>query len=194
MNIDIDIDKLIRLETELKTERESETSSVSLSAKVNILKYLQVQTVSQYQAAYDALCYELNKEGGLECLRNIVPVPSKDLVQPKVLKLQDCGEDDDLENQLEFYLTDAELAKRYLDELVTTAAEDSRKCEVHYAGVKSLERTRQKASKSYGGDVRKVADMARVAVVCNTPEALVQAYSNILELFQVSRILQIARP
>lgn len=183
----MNVEKLLRLENELKSQRENATTSVSLDAKVNILKYLQVQTVQQYQKAYEALYYELNKEGGLECLRNITPVRSKDLLQPKVLELQDYGEDARLVKQQKFYLADAELAKKRLDELVTKVAEGLEKCEVHCVDVKSLESTRRKASKFCGGDVRKVADMARVTVICDTPEALEQACLAIMGFLQVSK-------
>ncbi|CAN0065051.1 unnamed protein product [Ectocarpus sp. 12 AP-2014] len=177
-----DIDKLIRLEAELKTLCEPEKSPVSLVAKVNVLKYLQVQAVQQFQAEYDNLYYELNKTGGLECLRSITPVRSKELLQPKVLDLQDCGEDGQLDTQLQFYLTDAELAKPHLDELVTSIAGDSSKYEVQCVKVKSWESTRRKATSFLDGDVRKVADMARVTVICATPEALKEAYSALMRL------------
>lgn len=157
-----------------------------------MLKYLQVRTVLLFQKVYDSLYYELNKEGRLECLRNIASVRPEDLVQPKALELQECGdEDDQLEKQLEFYLADAELAKPWLHDLVTRAAGDSRECEVQGVGVKSPESTRRKAKKFCGGDVRKVADMARVTVICDTPRALEQVYFKIMGLLQVSRILQI---
>eukprot|EP00903_Cladosiphon_okamuranus_P017057 g15720.t1 len=106
--MDVDMEKLLLLENELKAERKSAMSSVSLDATLNMLKYLQVQAVLQYQAAYDALYYDLNKAGGVECLRNIAPLRSKDLLQPKVLELQGCcDEDARLEKQLKFYLADA---------------------------------------------------------------------------------------
>ncbi|CAB1105425.1 unnamed protein product [Ectocarpus sp. CCAP 1310/34] len=163
-----DIDKLIRLEDGLKTLCEREKSPVSPVAKVNVLKYLQVQAVKQFQADYDDLHYELNKTEGLECLRSIDPVPSKELFQPKVLDQKDCGEDEQLYEQLQFYLTDAELAKPHLDELC--------------ADVKSWESTRRKATSVLDGDIRKVADMARVTVILATPEALA-----IMRLPKVSR-------
>eukprot|EP00752_Nemacystus_decipiens_P012244 g10853.t1 len=182
--MNIDIESLLRLENEVKSRQEDVTSSVSLEAKVNILKYLQVQTVRQYEHAYDALYYELNNEGGLQCLRNISSIRSEDLVQPKVFGPQEYCEEDRLTEQLKFYLADAELAKKRLDELVTRVAEGLEKCEVHRADVKSLESTRRKASKFCGGDVRKVADMARVTVLCDTPEALEQAYLAIVGLLR----------
>lgn len=142
--MDVDIEKLLHVENELKSQRENATYSVGLDAKVNMLKYLQVQTVLQYEAAYDALYYELNKEGGLECLRNIAPGGTGDPVQREVLNLQDySNEDDRLAKQLRFYLADAELAKKRLDELVTNAAEGLETCDVHCVDVKSLESTRR---------------------------------------------------
>lgn len=168
--------------------RRSNTYSSSLDAKVNILKYLQVQAVLQYQAAYNLMYYELNKEGGLEHLRGIALGRSEDLVQPKVLDLQDCSEDNRLEKQLEYFLADAKLAKQCLDKLVVDATQDLEKCEVQCVDVKSLESTRRKAIKFCGGDVRKIADMARVSVLCDTPETLEQAYLAIMGLLEVSAV------
>ncbi|CAM9892229.1 unnamed protein product [Ectocarpus fasciculatus] len=178
----VKIDDLIRLEAELKTSRKRETSPVGLDAKMNILKYLQVQTVMKYEREYDDLYYELNKTGGLECLRSIAPVRSTDLLQPKVLDLQDCRGNEQLEKQLQFYLADAELAKPHLDELVTKVAHDTNNYEVQRAEVKSRASTRRKANGFCDGDVRKVADMARVTVICATPESLAAAYVAIVEL------------
>eukprot|EP00903_Cladosiphon_okamuranus_P018852 g17340.t1 len=191
VKMNVDIEELLRLENELKSQREDATSSVCLDAKVNILKYLQVQTVLQYQAGYDALYYELNKEGGLECLRSIAPVRAGDLVQPKSFELQHCDEDDGLDKQLEFFLADASLAKEGLDMLAAKVTQGLEKCKVHCVDVKSLESTRRKAIKFCGGDVRKVVDMARVAVICDTPEALEQVYSKIIGLLQPQDVLRV---
>ncbi|CAM9521442.1 unnamed protein product [Ectocarpus sp. 4 AP-2014] len=157
----VDINDLLHLEAELKTSRERGTSSVSLDAKVNLLKYLQVQTVLQFQEAYDDLCYELNKTGGLDCNRSIAPVRSTGVFQPKIFDLQDCGEDEQLENQLQFYLADAELAKPHLDELVMSVAHDMSKYEVQCVGVKSPESTRRKASRFCDGDVHIAAESTK---------------------------------
>ncbi|CAM9627561.1 unnamed protein product [Ectocarpus sp. 13 AM-2016] len=83
--MNVDIEEFLRLENELKASCGSETSPVILDAKMNILKYLQVQTVVQFQLAYDDSYYELNKEGGLERLRSIAAARSTGIVQPKVL-------------------------------------------------------------------------------------------------------------
>ncbi|CAM9452270.1 unnamed protein product, partial [Ectocarpus sp. 13 AM-2016] len=177
----INIEDVLGLEAELKTPGGRERSSpVGLDAKVNILKYLQVQTVLQFQAKYDGLYDELTKTGELECLRSIAPVQSKHHLQPKVVERQDCSKDEQLENQLQLYLADAELAKKRLDDLVTMVARDSSKYEVQCVQVKSRESTRRKAIRSYGGDVRKVADMARVSVICTTPKTLKEVYLAIM--------------
>ncbi|CBJ33189.1 expressed unknown protein [Ectocarpus siliculosus] len=102
--INVDIMEILRLEAELKTSCESETSHVSLDAKVNILKYLQVQAVQQFQAAYDELYYKLNLTGELDCLRSIARARSTGFFQPKVLDLRGCCEDGQLEKRLQFYL------------------------------------------------------------------------------------------
>ncbi|CAM9623388.1 unnamed protein product [Laminaria digitata] len=157
----VDIDEVLRLEAELNSHRANGTC-VSLDAMANILKYLQVKAVRQYEQMFDGLYYELNKEGGLECLRTITPVWSGAFVQPKVLELQDCGEDDQLENELQFFVADAQLAKQCLDNLIAEATQDLEKCEAKCVDVKSLESTRWKVRKFCDGDVRKVADMARL--------------------------------
>ncbi|CAN0348419.1 unnamed protein product [Pylaiella littoralis] len=192
MSVDIKerLGRLVRLDADIKERREGEletwceheTSPVSLDAMLNILKFLQVQTVLHVQAEYDDLYFEFNKEGKLECLRSIAPIRPKDLFQPKVLELEDCGEGDQLGQQLDFYLADAELAKACLDDLITKVAQDSSKYEVQFAPVKSRESTGRKASKFCDGDVRKVADMARVTVICATPEALKEAYLAVMGL------------
>ncbi|CAM9108972.1 unnamed protein product, partial [Ectocarpus sp. 13 AM-2016] len=154
MDDDIDIEELLALETELKTQREESaaTSSVSLDAKLNMLKYLQVKTVHRYEAAYDGMYYELNKRGDLECVRHIALTRSEELVQPKFLELQDCSEGERLESLLEYFLADAKLAKECLDKLVAEATRDLELCEVQRVDVKSLESTRRKTIKFCGGD------------------------------------------
>lgn len=184
----VDIKELLSLEAELEKSCESTTSSIDRDAKVNMLKYLQVGTVVRYEYAYDGLCYELNKQGGLECLRNIAPVRSKDFLQPKVFELHDGSEEAQLEEQLQFYLADAERAKQRLDELVTKVVKDLGRCQIQCAEVKSRESTARKARRFCGGDVRKIADMARLTVVCETPEALKQVYLAIIGVFQVRMI------
>ncbi|CAM9846324.1 unnamed protein product [Ectocarpus sp. 4 AP-2014] len=185
----VDIKDLIRLEAELKKSCDSVTPPVVRDAKVNLLKYLQIQMVLQFEAAYDTLYYELDKEGGLECLRDIAPFRSKDFYQPKVLELHSCGDEDvRLAKQLELYLADAELAKQRLDEIITNVADDWGRYEVQYVEVKSRESTRRKVRRFYGGDVRKVTDMARVTVICLTPEDLQQVYSEIIESMDVRRV------
>ncbi|CAN0465453.1 unnamed protein product, partial [Ectocarpus sp. 12 AP-2014] len=180
----VDIAELLRLEAELENSCEDCQNPYGRDAKLNLLKFLQIKAVLQFEEAYDQLYYELNKHGGLECLREIAPARLKDLLQPKILELQDCNEDVRFAAQLEFYLAGAELAKNRLDDLVAGIAEHTGECEVHCAEVKSRASTQRKARKSYGGDVRKVADMARVSVICDNPEALKRAYSAIVESFQ----------
>ncbi|CAM9093379.1 unnamed protein product [Laminaria digitata] len=173
------IEALLQLEKELNSEP---ARSIERDAKVNLLKFLQISTVKKYEEAYDGLCYELSKEGGLERLRKITPVRSKEkFLQPKVYDLLDCEGAAELEvlQQADACLADAELVKLRLDELVDKVVENLEGCEVRYAEVKSRESTVRKAKKSYGGNVRRVADMARVAVVCKTPELLEQVYMGI---------------
>ncbi|CAN0232486.1 unnamed protein product [Ectocarpus sp. 12 AP-2014] len=107
----LNIVELRRLEADLKNKDDCATSWVERDAMVKLLKYLQVQTVEQFERAYDDLHFELAKDGGLECVRSITPARSKDFFQPKVLELQDCDEDAKLPRQLQFFLEGAKLTK-----------------------------------------------------------------------------------
>lgn len=178
----ITIKELLQMEAELDG---ATTPSRERDAKVNVLKYLQVGTVQQYEAAYDGLFYELNKEGGLECLRSIAPLRTKDYLQPKVHNVQGCEAGAKLEQQVDLYIADAKLAKLQLDELMKKVIENLEGCKAQYVDVKSRESTLRKAKKSYDGNIRRVADMARVAVVCETPELLEQVYLDVTEHLQV---------
>ncbi|CAM9216605.1 unnamed protein product [Ectocarpus fasciculatus] len=181
----VDIRKLLLLEAELKNPGENATSSVDQDAKVNMLKHLQIQTVLQFQEAYDALYYKLNKGGGLECVHSIAAVRSTDVLQPKILELQNCDTDSLFDKMLQFYLAEAKLAKQRLDTLVMKAVEkDSGRYEVQFAEVKSRASTERKVNSSCGGDIRRVTDMARVTLICDTPEALKEAYLAIVGLLQ----------
>lgn len=185
MGTEATIKELIELEQELKCAE----PSLERDAKVNILKFLQVQTVNRFQEAYDGLYYELNKNGGLECLRNIVPARSKDFLQPKVLDREFDRGASDLTTQAKAYLAGAKLAKPRLDEIAQRVVENLDGCHAKCVGVKALESTMRKAKDSYDGNVRKVADMARVAVICDTPQHLLQVYEDIVETVQVSGTL-----
>lgn len=198
MNGSISIAKLNEIEGELANG----VPDLERDAKVHLLKYLKVRTVKEYEAAYDGFFYKLNKEGGVECLRQIEPIPPNNVdlasskeswpvrLQPKVLDLQGLEEPAKLEAQLDVYLADAELAKQRLDEIIDTVVESSGGCYAKKVGVKTRESTARKATASYGGNLRKVVDMARVAVVCDTAQHLEQVYRGIISHLQVRGTLQ----
>lgn len=175
-------DELEINELQMEIELEGGAPSLERDAKVNLLKFLQVKTVKKYERAYDSLYYELEMDGGLGCLRRIEERnPKSDLLQPEVLELQGCSADDKLEKQLFFYREGAIRAKVQLDELVRELLNSHQGRERSYAEVKSLESTRRKATTFFGGDVRRLADMARVSVICNTPEDLELACKGLME-------------
>ncbi|CAM9252072.1 unnamed protein product [Ectocarpus sp. 8 AP-2014] len=178
MDDELDINELLQMEIEL----EGNALSLERDAKVNLLKFLQVKTVQKYERAYDTLYYELNMDGGLECLHRIEELnPKSSLLQPEGLEPQDCDADEKLEKQLNFYREGALRAKVQLDKLVRELVNGHQGRTGLYAEVKSLESTRRKATKSYGGDVRRLADMARVSVICDTPEDLELACKDLME-------------
>lgn len=197
-----DISELLKLERELKRPpslwarvcnsfSEQSTLTVERDAKLNLLKTLQVRTEQLYEMAYHELYKELDVDGKLEGLREITPDRSKDLLQPhKGLELQqELDVDTKLVIQLQVYLAEAELAKPCLYDLVKQVERAISGTEGRYPPeVKSLESTKRKAVKFCGKDVRKVADMARVALVCATPEVLLQAYRAIMARLQASEV------
>ncbi|CAM9940130.1 unnamed protein product [Ectocarpus fasciculatus] len=183
------INELLRVENELQGNAPSVWDkllecvsirvppSLERDAKINLLKFLQVKTVDKYKRAYDNLYFDLNKEGGLECLRRIEPAPAKSaLLQPILLEEPSCDADEELSSQLQFYREGAACAKEQLDELVKEVINGREGCEGVHPEIKTLESTKRKAVTSYGGNVRRVADMARAAVICDTPEDLEVAY------------------
>ncbi|CAM9406031.1 unnamed protein product [Ectocarpus sp. 13 AM-2016] len=184
---EFDIKELLRLEDELGTQPESATS-VAQEAQKNMIKYLQVGCQLQFANRFNALYYEFKKEGSLEVLRSISSFESEDVIQPKVLNVQDCAEDTRLAKQVKSYRDQEKHAQQRLEKLVTEIAEASGGCKVKTVEIKSQESTERKAKKSYGGNVRKVADMARVTLICGSPEALRNAYLAIMGLFEVRRI------
>lgn len=173
------------MEADLKNEapRSGIATSLERRAKINLLKYLQVETVLHFEREYDQLCYERNTDGGLECVRGISPARTKGMLQPQKMKRQKC----ELAEKLRFYLAAAKVARRCLDELVQNVVGGLEGCEIQFADVKSLESTERKTVKFYGGDVRRVADMARLSVICEEPEDLKQAYLGITRTLKVSR-------
>ncbi|CAM9531494.1 unnamed protein product [Ectocarpus fasciculatus] len=191
MDDELDINELLQIQIKLEgleIELEGDALSLERDAKVNLLRFLQVKTVKKYERAYDSLYYQLNMDGGLGCLRRIVELnPKSGLLQPEVLELQGCDGDEKLEKQLDFYRKGAICAKVQLDKLVQELVNSRELVNSHqglkglYAKVKSLESTRRKATKFYGGDVRRLADMARVSVICGTPEDLELAYKDLME-------------
>lgn len=183
----LNINKLRQMEKDLEGDTISMRGpSLERDAKVNLLKFLQVRTVEEYELAYDNLYYELNMRPGRECLRRVQDLdPKSDLLQPKILEAQGCDADENLENQLEFYSQDATCAKVHLDKLVQEVADGHQGCNGVYPEVKSRESTKRKATKFCGGDVRKVIDMARVSVICATPEDLELAFKRLVESIEV---------
>ncbi|CAM9607409.1 unnamed protein product [Ectocarpus sp. 13 AM-2016] len=154
------IHELLRLEAEL----EELPSGIERSAKVNLLKYHQVDTVKKYERVAAGLYYDLRQNEGFEQLNRIHEKqgPEKVLVQPL-----ETG-------SVEDYLRQAERAKLDLDDLVRlVAAPGTPGRELVLAPVKSLESTRRKV-KIWG--IRRVTDLARATVICNTPNDLADVF------------------
>ncbi|CAB1110066.1 unnamed protein product [Ectocarpus sp. CCAP 1310/34] len=177
MNDHCDINKLVRLEAHLNGTSCGVESPLRRDAKVNLLKFLQTGAVKSFERSYDDMVFELDKTGGLSCLRNIVPVP------PDGALSQKNGFD------LQGLLAEASRSKTRLDDLVKEIVEEcDGGCRYQEASVKSPESSQRKADKSYNGDVRRLTDMARVSVICDTPEDLERTYIGIKNNFEVQVI------
>ncbi|CAM9292560.1 unnamed protein product [Ectocarpus sp. 12 AP-2014] len=168
MNDHCDINKLLRLDAHLNGTSCGIESPLRRDAKVNLLKFLQTGAVKSFERSYDDMVFDLDKTGGLACLRNIVLVPPDGaLAQKNGLDLQGL-------------LAEASRSKTRLDDLVKGIVEEcDGGCRYQEASVKSPESSQRKADKSYNGNVRRLTDMARVSVICDTPEDLERTYIGI---------------
>lgn len=165
------IHELLRCETELNKL----PSSIERDARVNLLRYLQVSTVKNYERVYTGLYFDLRRDEGFHELYMVKEKkqPESGLVQP-----METG-------SIEDYRRHAESAKICLDELVQLVASPGTPGrEVIGASIKSLESTRRKAN-AWGG-IRYVTDLARATVVCDTPRHLADVFKLLIR--QVCRV------
>ena len=168
------IHKLLGLETEL----EERPSSIERNAKVNLLRYLQFNTVLQYERVSTGLYFDLRRDEGFDQLYSIheKQEPKNGLVQPlETMSIQD-------------YLRQAECAKLCLDKLLGLVAPPGTPGrEVVTTAVKSMESTVRKTEA--WGSIRSVTDLARATVICDTPHDLVDVFEKlVLKVGQVSRV------
>ena len=167
------IDELLRLETEV----EELPSSIERSAKVNLLTYLQVDKVLEYERVSTGLYFDLRQDKGFDQLFRIQEKqpPEDGLVQPL-----ETG-------SIEDYLQQAKDAMPYLDELLRLVSPPGTPGqEVVPESVESLESTRRKAD--WCG-IRRVTNLARAAVICDTLHDLVDVFEKLnLKVGQVSKV------
>lgn len=163
----LNIKELLEVEHELSTDH---------SAKTNLLKYLQVEAVQGFQEIADALYFTLRHDEDFDELERIKSANNgATLEQPR------------LKGTIEDYLRDAGVAKCSLDALVGGIA---RECaaRVYTTNVKSFESTKRKVE--VRGSIRKVTDMARVSVVCDTIKSMVNVFELLDTKIQVgTRVL-----
>lgn len=165
MNLDEwNIKELLELEAELSEL----PPSVERSAKVNLLKYLQVNAVRAYERVSTSLYFDLRRNEGFQELYRIeekLP-PEGGLVQP-----METG-------SIEDYLLKAEEAKVGLDKLIfSVAPPGTRGREGISAAVKSAESTRRKIDKL--GGIRFLPDLARATIVCETTHDLAHVFESL---------------
>lgn len=161
-----DINKLLRLETELNEL----PPSIERSAKVNLLKYLQVNAVVAYERVSTGLYFNLRRDEGFQELYRIEEKaqPEGGLVQP-----METG-------SIEDYLLQAEEAKVCLDKLIYSVAAPGTPGREGISDLKSVESTRRKAD-DWGG-IRYVTDLARATVVCETPHDLAHVFESLTRM------------
>lgn len=148
--------------------------NVDHGAKMNLLKYLQVEAVREYEKVADAHYFALRQDENFDELERIAHKRiGGTLEQPRQ------------SGSVEDYLRDAEVAKSTLDELVEDAARD-RAVTVFATSVKSSESTRRKAE--VRGSIRRVTDMARISVVCDTIKDMVTFFELLEARIQVKMV------
>lgn len=175
-----DIDGLVQLEAELSTFRiDAKGILLEIDAKINLLKYLQVNMVKAYERVSTHLYFDLRHANSFDMLSKVEGEEPREgsLAHPKKME------------SIEGYLQQAGHAKTCLDELVELVVpRGTGGREGIPAAVKSLESARRKADKTAGG-IHCVTDLARATVVCDTPQDLVDAFESLrLSVRQVKRI------
>lgn len=143
-------------------------------AMANLLKYLQVSMVIKYQRIAEHLYFNLRRGKGFDHLKLIQQLEGN-LMQPR-----ESG-------SIEDYVHDAERAQIHLVKLVEeVVSAGNHKLKVVSSGIKSLESITRKVNSNYiGGDVRKVNDIARISVVCDTPDGLAYVFKELNGRVQV---------
>ncbi|CAM9423054.1 unnamed protein product [Sphacelaria rigidula] len=177
-----DLRKGIRDLLNLEEDLNRLSPSIERDARVNLLKYLQVNEVKYHEREADGLYVELVREEGLDMLRTVheqAPVCG-DLIQPRE------------EGSIQDYLDDAALATEYLETLleeVEATVQGTHPMYVVSPGVKSLESATRKADKC--GGIRKLTDMARLSVVCDTSHGLARVFELLKERVKDGKILSV---
>lgn len=153
---------LLQLEEELNTL----PCSIERSAKVNLLKFLQVNAAVEYERVSTALYFDLRRDAGFHELSR---VPEKNHLGHACSQPMESG-------SVEDYLVQAEEAKACLDRLIYSIATPGNPMwEGIPAPIKSKESARRKADKL--GNARFVTDFARATFVCETPHDLVEVFA-----------------
>ena len=162
---------LTRLENDL-LDIHSGLPAVQRAARINLLRYLQVAAVKQFEHKYDYLLSEVKEGGDLESLLNIMSKhpPEGQVLQPR------------LSGSSKEYLEDAASAKRVLDSTLELLAKTPGLCEAITVEVKTLSSVERKAAKFFDGDLRKVTDMARASLICDTPTALADTFQRLTQV------------
>lgn len=158
-----DIDKLLGFEDDLNKS----PPGIEVTAKKNLLKYLQVNAVMQYTRIFDELYFNVKQsQDFLELAAVGEPEGGGQLMQ-----LMETG-------SIEDYLEKAGTASALLGELITFITRGTPGLEGIPASVKSLESATRKANIVEGG-IRCVTDLARATVVCDTPHDLATVFKSL---------------
>lgn len=166
MNVpEFSVADLVAMENDL----EGLPPSLERDAKSNLLKYLLISKVKEYELHYDDLFYNLQLGGSLGGLgtKIISMKPNGHLSQPRTAL------------SAEGYVEHATRVQPALERLVERLAEAVGGSEIKKTSVKSPEGVQRKADKFCDGDVRRITDMARVSVVCDSPVALVAVFEGL---------------
>ncbi|CAM9555463.1 unnamed protein product [Scytosiphon promiscuus] len=148
-------------------DAEQTMSPVEREAKLHLVKYEQAGFVRGYEALCDQQQVRLRKRPEFSELESVGV--KEGLADPSIVLRQP-----NKSTSVDVHYADAVRAKTALDAVLDSLVEGTQGLWVRAVPIKAKDSIKRKATNDYGGDVRRVLDMARTSVICETPELVRQ--------------------
>ncbi|CAN0015971.1 unnamed protein product [Ectocarpus sp. 6 AP-2014] len=155
--------------------------AVEREAKLHLVKYEQAGFVRGYEALCDQQQVRLRKRPEFADLENVGV--EEGLADPNIVLRQPNRTD-----SVDAHYADAVRAKAALDSTLDRLTATTNGLWVRPVPVKSQESIKRKASDDYGGELRRVLDMARTSVICETPELVRELTDKLKACKEIGRI------